>query len=548
MFDGLHIGLSALQTQKKSIETTGHNIANANNEDFSRQRAIQTTKQPNLLPGSNFQMGSGVKVADIERIQDEFINQQVREESQEAGYWNQIQQGMERIEYIFNEPSDSGLQSAFDSFWNSLQDLNTNPSDTATRAAVKNQGMVLTKAFRNINEQMSDYKRSLNGDVDKTVNEINSIADRISNYNKQITTALASNNKPNDLLDKREALYNELNELVTVKGSTDNVGNLNITVDGKKLVNKFDTNTLKTQKHGTYEDKIVVDLNGKEVEVNPQGGELKGIMDVRDTEIPTYLDKVDDMAKSLVDQFNKKHSNGFDLNGETGNDFFQINNSYDRASRGIEVHPDIKADEGINKIAAGNYSEDPGIVSAEIINPGNIDTSKYYKATITEESDTEFRYKIYETTTDPDNPLYEGTVTKGEAVKFDDQGTDDFELTFNKTGETNFNFNTNQGNGNNASSLAESINQDEVLNGATITDNYQALISTVGVNAQRADQMKNSQQDLVKQLGNIKESISGVSLDEEMANMIKYQQGYNAAAKLITKTDEMLQTLMGMIR
>lgn len=541
MFDGLHIGLSALQTQKKSIETTGHNIANANNEDYSRQKAIQTTKQPNLLPGSDFQMGSGVKVADIERIQDEFINQQVREESQEAGYWDQIQQGMERVESILNEPSDSGLQSAFDSFWNSLQDLNTNPSDTATRAAVKNQGMVLTKAFRNINEQMADYKRSLNGDVDKTVSEINSIADRISNYNKQISTAMASNNKPNDLLDKREALFNELNELVSVKGSTDDVGNLNITVDGKKLVNKSGTNTLKTQKNGTYEDKIIADLNGKEVEVNPQGGELKGIMDVRDTEIPNYLDKVDDMAKSLVEQFNKKHSNGFDLNGETGNDFFQLNSSYDRASRGIEVHPDIKADEGINKIAAGNYSEDPNVVTGTITDSNNIETDRYYNVKVTENNSGNLDYNIVDS---EGTNIGSGTdVEEGTELNFSN-----FNLTLNGTGETNINFNKNPGNGNNASSLAESINQDKVLNGATITDNYQALISTVGVNAQRADQMKNSQQDLVKQLGNIKESVSGVSLDEEMANMIKYQQGYNAAAKIITKNDEMLQTLMGMIR
>src|SRR6056297_3978446 len=287
MFDGIHIGLSALQTQKKSIETTGHNIANANNEDYSRQRAIQTAKEPNLLAGSNFMQGSGVKVEDIQRIQDQFINQQVREESQESGYWNQIQQGMERIEYIFNEPSDSGLQSAFESFWNSLQDLNSNPNDTATRAAVKNQGMVLAKSFRNINEQMIDYKRALNNDVEKTVSEINSITDRISRYNKQITTALASNNTPNDLLDKREALYNELNELISVKGSVDKVGNLNITVDGKKLVSKFDTNELKISANGTYEDNIAIDINGTEIGVEPDSGEIKGIMDVRDNEIPS---------------------------------------------------------------------------------------------------------------------------------------------------------------------------------------------------------------------------------------------------------------------
>jgi len=547
MFDGIHIGLSALQTQKKSIETTGHNIANANNEDYSRQRVIQTAKEPNILPGSNFMQGTGVKVKDIQRIRDQFINQQVREESQESGYWKQVQQGMERIEYIFNEPSDSGLQSAFDKFWNSLQDLNTYPNDTATRAAVKNQGMVLSKAFRNINEQMMDYKRSLNDDLSKKVSEINSIADRISRYNKQITTALASNNTPNDLLDKREALFNDLNELISVKGKTDDVGNLNITVDGKKLVSKFDTNELKTVQNGTYEDNLIVDINGNQVSVKPETGEVKGIMDVRDTEIPNYLNKLDDMAESFANKFNEKHANGFDLSGNTGNKFFELNSSYSRASRAIHVHSSIKADGGINKIAAGNFVEDTNVATVEITNNTNIDESKYYKLKVSEGTSKDFEYEIINT--ENNTTIDSGDANKGEIVDLEDGTlTEGFEVSINKLGETNINFNRNQGNGNNASALAETINQDELLNGATVTDNYQALISTVGVNAQRADQMKSSQGDLVKQLENIKESVSGVSLDEEMANMIKYQQAYNAAAKIITKNDEMLDSLMAMVR
>jgi len=552
MFDGIHIGLSALQTQKKSIETTGHNIANANNEDYSRQRVIQTAKEPNILPGTNFMQGTGVKVENIRRIQDQFINQQVREESQESGYWKQIQQGMERIEYIFNAPSNSGLQSAFDKFWNSLQDLNTYPNDTSTRAAVKNQGMVLAKAFRNINEQMMDYKRSLNSDLDKKVNEINSIADRISRYNKQITSALASNNTPNDLLDKREALFNELNELAAVKGKTDQVGNLNITIDGKKLVSKFDTNKLETVQNGTYEDKVVLDINGNKVDVKPETGEIRGIMDIRDQEIPDYLDTLDDIAENFATKFNEKHSNGFDLNGNTGNQFFELNNSYSRPSRAIQVDSAIKADGGINRIAAGNYSENPGVTSVEKdSNLGTLDTSKYYKVEVSKSGD-QYQYELFEKVAG--DTSFSSTGISG-SLDIDtaesnpvDVTNEGFKFTVNGTGETIINFNTNQGNGNNAASLAKSINQDKVLNGATVTDNYKALISTVGVNAQRADQMKSSQGDLVEQLENIKKSVSGVSLDEEMANMIKYQQAYNAAAKLITKTDEMLDSLMSMVR
>jgi len=127
IFSGLHVGLRALETQRKSLDVTGHNIANANNENYNKQRAIHKASYPYTAPGlSNHggagQFGTGVEIAEVERVKDQFINSQIFNETQTSGYWEEMQRGLEKVEYILNEPSDSGIDSSINQFWNSLQD------------------------------------------------------------------------------------------------------------------------------------------------------------------------------------------------------------------------------------------------------------------------------------------------------------------------------------------------------------------------------------------------------------------------------------------
>src|SRR6056297_32784 len=126
IFSGLSVGLRALETQRKSLDVTGHNIANANNEKYNKQRAVHKASYPYTAPGlSNNgaagQMGTGVEIAQIERVKDQFISSQIFKETQTSGYWKEMQRGLEKIEYIFNEPSNSGIDSSINQFWNSLQ-------------------------------------------------------------------------------------------------------------------------------------------------------------------------------------------------------------------------------------------------------------------------------------------------------------------------------------------------------------------------------------------------------------------------------------------
>ncbi len=575
IFNGFNIGLRGLQTQKTSIDITGHNIANANNEDYARQRPIHTATDPHPMPGLQSaggagQLGTGVEVKTIERIRDAFIEQQVREESQEKSYWEKLYQGLERVEFILNEPSDSSLKESMNLFWNSLQDLSNEPSDTAARTMVKSRGESLIATFHTLYGQLHDYKVSLNSDVGTKVEEINTIAGDIAALNKQITSISASNQVPNDLLDRRDALFNDLNELVNVKGFVDNMNGLTVSIGGMRLITGSDVNELTVDTESStgeqYEDQVI--FGDSEEEVNIKNGELKAILDLRNDEIDEYIKRLDDIAQNFAEHFNEVHKMGYDLAGLQGNDFFNLPADVDddnvHAAATIGLSSVIAAEDGITKIAAGNYSDSPEVVTAWNVGANADD---FYEIQVIEEDTDNYNIIINKNGSE----IYNDTAGKDKILAYD-QDTDifnviddsdnypeelntdypDSEIFFytNSEGKVNLNFAGNEGSGANASVLAGTIKEDELdeLNGATVMQYYEALVSTIGVNTQQANQMVDNQDALVNQLKNLAESVSGVSLDEEMANLMKYQQAYNASAKMIIKTEELIDNLMTVIR
>lgn len=540
-FNGINIGYKALQVQKKSLDITGHNIANANNEGYTRQRAIHNATTPHPMPGlytptGAGQMGTGVEISEIERIKDEFIESQIREESQEQGYWEKRSEGMNRIEMIFNEPSDSSLNSAIGNFWQSLQDLSNQPEDPATRATVRQRGMVLVDSFHTLYDQLNDYQRALNSDVESTVSNINSLTRRIADLNKQIVGIKGTGNVPNDLLDERDVLFTELNKKIDVQGKIDDRGNLHVSAGGISLVAGVEVQELTVQadtSSNKYQDKVVFKNSGEELDL--RSGELAGIIYIRDTELENYKNKLDNLAQGFLDRFNKVHSYGYDLNGNQGNNFFAIDENFIHAADGIDLSEDIKTD--LDKIASGNYSDRPDVVVVE--NESALADTKY-KIEVNNGNEKRFDYIIYD---DDDNILYTGSVNEDEIIE-----KEGLKIHIQSTGTANISLYGNQGSGTNAIALADSIKKDQVVDGSSIADYYESVISIMGVDTQRANKMVNNQKALVSQLKNQQSSISGVSLDEEMANIIRYQQAYNAAAKIITNTDRLLETLMNSIR
>ena len=474
IFSGLNVGLRALETQRKSLDVTGHNIANANNEDYNKQRAVHKASYPHTAPGlSNHggagQFGTGVEIEQVQRVKDQFINSQIFNETQTSGYWEEMERGLEKVEYILNEPSDSGISSAMNDFWSSLQDLSNNPSDNAARNMVRENAKNLVDSFKSVRNQLNDYKASINENLSNTAEDINNITQKMADLNKQIVSVKGSGQNPNDLIDERDGLYKDLNKLINVQSRKDEQGNLIVSTEGLQLVNGSDSYNLKTL--GNTDDKNIPRNEDKLIhsktntELDPQNGKIAAWMEMRNNKLDadkegSVLKKLNDLAKNMVNGFNKQHQKGYGVDDNSDVDnikFFKYDKDSDQTPiEQLGLTSDIEND--LSKIAASSVQDAAG-------------------------------------------------------------------------------------NGENANKLSDIFDEEK----DNIESTFREIVTSVGAESSRAQQMKDNQDVVLKQLNTLDRSVSGVSLDEEMANLIKYQQSYNAAAKYIKKTDELLQTLMTIV-
>ncbi|KXS48331.1 flagellar hook-associated protein 1 FlgK [Halanaerobium congolense] len=554
IFSGLHLGLRALETQRKSLDVTGHNIANANNEDYNKQRAIHKASYPYTAPGlSNHggagQFGTGVEIERVERVKDQFINSQIFNETQTAGYWNEKQRGLEKIEYIFNEPSDSGIDTAMDQFWNSLQDLSNNPSDDAARNMVRENARNLVDSFQSVESQLVDYKESIDQNLNNAAASINEITTKIADLNKQIVSVKGSGQSPNDLLDERDALYKDLNSMLDVQSREDDQGNLIISADGKQIVNGSDAYELEIIEDPDNADKKILGHKKTGSPINVKNGKIKAWMEVRDTIITDKLDKLNKLAEDMVTDFNEQHRAGYDAEGKQGKDFFaEITNS-DKAVSQLALTDEIdNPDGGLAKIAAGNTVSDLSVVGIEKLDSSDADGK--FEIDIATNGDD---YDVTVTNLDTGEVSSTKTVTEADDLKIGfnaetnsfetDLTAGDFIITANSKGTATVDLGYSIGNGENANALSDIFNQD----GNNVKSDFRKIITSVGAESSRAQKMVNNQEVVLKQLNTLDRSISGVSLDEEMANLIKYQQSYAAAAKYINKTEELLDSLMTIV-
>ncbi|NPV42735.1 MAG: flagellar hook-associated protein FlgK [Firmicutes bacterium] len=460
-FFGLEIAKRSLFTHQHSLNVTGHNIANANTEGYSRQRGIHAATYPQLSYSLNRPTfagitGTGVEMQEIKRMRDQFIDRDFRKENQIFGEWETKRDILQKIEYIFNEPSDSGIRSVLDEFWNSFQELSKNPESLSVRSIVHQRGEAVAETINHTYAQFIELRKQVNEEIDIKVEEINNLSRQIADLNDQIFKTEATGDNANDLRDKRDLLVDQLSKIVKLYVDEDNNGMYTISVTGAALV---------TGKYYNSVEFDVTDITGSitfaDMGYNlvTNGGELKGLLEMRDNIVPNYMKGLEDLAQTLMDEINSIHSVGFGLGDPildptlTGNDFF-IDPGGDKL---IVVNPDLDV---LERIAAA---------------------------------------------TNPNSP----------------------------------------GDGSNALLIAQ-LNSKKiaVLGNTTFDDFTKSLISALGVDAQEAVRMADNHELLLTQVENRREAVSGVSFDEEMSNIIKFQHGYNSAARMVTAIDEMLEVVV----
>lgn len=479
IFFGLEIGRRGLQAQQRALDVTAHNVANANTPGYTRQEAVMAAADPIPVPSLHMpsgagQLGTGVEITAIRRLRDAFIDLQIRNESRSLGYWEARQENLNRIEGIFNEPSDSGLQSVFELFWQSLEELSKNPESLAARSLVLERAQTLTETFNHLDSRLQELQQDLNATVKIKVDEINSLGRQIADLNQQILKIEVMGARANDLRDRRDLLVDQLAKIVPVQVQEDGRGVLTVTLEGCPLVQGAQLNRLAVVDNasGLY-DVVWETPKGREVAVD--GGYLGGLLEMRDDYIPVLKEKLDNLARAFADEFNGIHYS------DSSND-----NSNDKKTYDLE----------------GNFGQ-YFFVNGEETAPGKIVTDGITAGNIAL------------------NPELLGHPEKIAAAT-----------------------QIEKGDGSNALDLAGLKHQTIDGLGTTFDDYYRSMIGVLGVDAQQAVRMKENQELLVSQLENNRQAVSGVSLDEEMINMIKFQHAYSAASRLITALDEMLEIII----
>lgn len=516
-FMGIETALRALFTQQDALQTTGQNISNANTKGYSRQRVNMSAAEAIDVPGISHsvmpgQLGTGVKVDSIARIREGFLDDQYRSQHSISGQWSEVNDTMTKIQGIFPEPSDTGLSSTMQKFWDSWQTLSRNPGDASARAVVKENAATMVNAFNQSSQQLTNLSDDINSNINTEATQINTYAGQIADLNLQISRISAMGDNPNDLMDKRDLTVDKLSKLVNIK-KTESNGRYNISIGKIKLVtgNKAGTPVTASSLQSAYASG---DLTG---------GTVHGMLDSVNKLIPQYQSQLDSLVKTMAE-------GKAQVTLPAGT---VIPKTLPAGVTGVTAGQTLTSDTtvtvpGINGLAQLGYSLSSPAKAAPPFFSIKAGASDFTAASI------EVNPSI--TADDSLIPASMQTYTDAAGKQQVKNGNGDAANLISQMQHQTFTF------GSSGSS--------SVIAKGSLDDFYQAIVAKMGVDGQQANQQNTNQKVILDQIDSQRQSVSGVSIDEEMANMIKYQHTYTAAARLMTTFDQLLNTVinnMGMV-
>ena len=344
LFNTLNLGARALQAEQIGVEVTGQNLANANNPAYSRQTVVLQTSTP--TPTSMGMEGTGVEAASIRQVTDQLLNSQIQSEASVGGYWNSQQSALQnaqtQLDEFFNLDSASStssdgstttsqsLSDQLNSLFNAFQSVATSPTDLTARQSLVNAAQSLASSFNQASQNLSALNNQLNTSVSTGVASANQLLSDIASLNGQIAKATASGATANDLMDSREQDLENLSQLVNIQTTTNSDNTISVSIGGQQLVSGSNlSDTLATYDPGNGQ--LLVQTATSATPLALTGGSIQGTIDARDGTLTTLRNNLDTMASSLITQVNGIYSNGYDLNGNTGANFFTGTNAGDIA-------------------------------------------------------------------------------------------------------------------------------------------------------------------------------------------------------------------------
>ena len=322
-FAGLNTMVRGIYTHQIALDTVGNNITNINTDGYSRQRTNIVTTPSEFILGSkgSVAIGTGCVTESIVRLRDELIDAQIRKGSTPLGYADTMKDTLGRIEAIFTEPSDTGLQTALDNFWKAWQQLGTNAADSGSRSVVRQRGIELVDAIQRSAGLLENVQADANMALGTKVQSLNQQLTELASVNKQIIAS--PTNQVNALKDRQDLLLEQISRLVPLQVTKETSGSVTVSIGGITVVNQDRANLLDTNINETGGLRMAA--TGMELNLGNQGGELQGLLDTRDSLVwgaPAYLDMLGTMSQFLLTDFNAVHRSGYGLDNNTNVNFF----------------------------------------------------------------------------------------------------------------------------------------------------------------------------------------------------------------------------------
>lgn len=514
LFATFNVAKRGMQAQQTAINTTSHNIANAATEGYSRQRVNMSTSIPNNLPGIG-QVGTGVEIDSITRTRDLFLDAQVRYESAVNGKFESSNTVLEQVEIVFLEPSDTGINTVMNEMWTSWQELSKTPESSNARTVVAQNAMTMADTLNHTTKQLNTIISDTVSLSEAKAYDANTLIDQINTLNDQIYRAQLKGLIPNDLMDERDLQLDNLAEIVNIKTEENRFGSIQITSaetgdillsDNPELLPDYEISVIRA---------VEPDGAGGYTVTMAKKGDVGEILtftsatayeagDVVFVDPETWSDPAPTFVKPTLEEGQLKgQMDAIDsvtkyldyLDNLAGSLAEAVNTIHQDGANAIDFFVSSDGE----PISAANIQVNQAILDdAQLINAGFDATSS--------EGDGSRALAIAQ--------LRNGTFPMTELSYY----TDHYD--------------------------AATMTIESTVTGTTFDNYYKDIVAKIGIDAQAAERGVENQGNLLQQLQMRKESVSGVSIDEEVANLIQYQTAYQANARVMSTIQTMLDTLI----
>ncbi len=554
----------SLMSQQANIDIIGHNVANVNTPGYSRQVGIVQTTPP--LADALGMRGTGVMTTRIMNLYDRFVGMQLNIENSNKGMWDARSSSLADLERTFNETSDYGLLPVMGEFWNAWEDLANNPEGVAQRVSVVEKSKILTATFNSMNEDLLTQKNILGQSIEAGVGQLNNLTAQVADLNQTISENELLGNDANDLRDRRNNLLTRISAIIDINYFENERSQVTVlSANGKSLVQGNESYNLRVDFDPlTGDPQIVWHNDSYPMNETMRSGKLRGWLDGWNDLKGAHND-LKELASALIFHVNQQHVQGYDLDGEAGTQFFEhaimTSEGMGNQGDGILMFDTASGIDGIDWENLQNYDDFEIRFDQDYAGVGDeftIVNTSTGEAVIPDTIDTLVAGEI----SIDFNGGYFVKINYG--VGTSPRIGDTFSLSFRDNAARTVRVNEvlsdpvkvaasdnplevpgNNGAALNIAQLQHALTMSS--NRSSFNEFYSSVVGKVGSLAQMAKNNGEHSALVAEQLQLKQESVSGVSIDEEMTNLIRFQQAYSASARIISQVDELLDTIIRMV-